>query len=29
MLEKVFSSHVLWYDDEGVYIRAWLQLAHG
>ena len=29
MLEKVLSSHVLWYNDEGVYIRAFLQSAHG
>lgn len=28
MLEKVFSSHVLWYNDEGVYIRASLESAH-
>lgn len=28
MLEKVLSSHVLWYNDEGVYIRASLESAH-
>ncbi len=29
MLEEVFSSHVLWYNDESVYIRTYLKLAHG
>ena len=28
MLEKVFSSHVLWYNDEGIYIRTFLLSAH-
>lgn len=27
VLEKVLSSHVLWYNDEGVYIRALLSSA--
>lgn len=28
VLEKVLSSHMLWYNDEGVYIRASLGSAH-
>lgn len=28
MLEKVLSSHMLWYNNEGVYIRASLGSAH-
>lgn len=28
MLEKVLSSHVLWYNDEGIYVRTFLESAH-
>lgn len=29
VFEKVLSSHVLWYNDEGVYIGASLESAYG